>query len=248
MRMPASLGFLFGMFCFLYPADPARAVDALQVTPSEEIDSEQVADYLPPPGRVRLKSRAGEPDTTRYGEAELVHGPLETRWNGVPVTLLFFSVPLIQAERRSMQAEGSRDTSSHFEYSEFNIVQAFAFVPGRQKRKCRRIQIGSIWPEGGDPEIGSVFFANADRDREKELLVLSSCRFNHRALGLSGWNSSVNVFDDLNHVQADTLPVLSKVADRLNSGSSGTREGEQDGTGVFGSAEAVKKRLKKLGY
>jgi hypothetical protein len=40
--------------------------------------------------------------------------------------------------------------------------------------RYQKILIDNFGPEGGDPKIESVFFANADKDETKELIVICS--------------------------------------------------------------------------
>lgn len=108
---------------------------------------------------------------------------------------------------------------------------------------------GDILPDPDAPEIQAVFFANADKDKAKELLVISSSTFNHRALGLAGTNYDVAVFDDFAHARKDGLvemgPVEEKISAMSSSNSKGDKPSEQNG---FSSAAEVKRCLRKLGY
>lgn len=214
-----------------------------------EIDSAEIEEFLPklPP---KLKSKPNEPDSTIFGELELVHGPLETRWNGVPVVLVFFKVPVSTATRTLSHAKGPKDTVSFYmDHDSYACVRGYAFMPAGKKGKYKPVYIGEMGPNGGDPEIQSVFFANGDRDKQKELLVLYSCDFNHRALGLSGTHYSVLVFDDFDHAGKDGLSEMLELEEKISAGSA-SEEPEEGQSAIYGytSAGEVKKRLKQLGY
>jgi hypothetical protein len=62
--------------------------------------------------------------------------------------------------------------------------------------KYRRVLIDTFFQEGGDPKIETIFFANSDKDKEKELVILTSWPQNHSGAGLVGTLYGTFIFDN----------------------------------------------------
>lgn len=72
----------------------------------------------------------------------------------------------------------------------YHDATGFAFVPVSANR-YRRIEIGVIGHSGGDPEIRSVFFANADANPGPELIVIAAWRSYHVDVGATFYETFV---------------------------------------------------------
>ena len=78
------------------------------------------------------------------------------------------------------EAWGHKKTVLAFYETEFKIssqieqkIVGYIFLP-QDANTYQKILIGTFEPEGGPPQIEAVFFANADRDKAKELIVICS--------------------------------------------------------------------------
>jgi len=81
---------------------------------------------------------------------------------------------------------------------------------GCEHISTQKILIGTFEPEGGDPQIEAVFFANADQDKAKELIVI--CSWPQRHYDFSGTLYGTFIFDDLRTGTSPTELSFSKVS------------------------------------
>jgi hypothetical protein len=187
---------------------------------------------------VRLKTKSGEPDTTFFGKPDLVHGPIAAKWNSTPVIIALYEDSVFE----------TRLEKTYVDHNRFVQVEGYVFAATGQPNRYRRLAMGSIEPAGGNPEIESVFFANADRDNRKELAVLVKWeQLLHP--GSSGEDYGAFFYDDLSTAGAESLAVLSATAEKVGvSSNSFDRDGARLGTYRYRSAAEVKSRLKQLGF
>ena len=99
-----------------------------------------------------------------------------------------------------------------------------------------------------DTNIESVFFANADKDKVKELIIISTVV--HRLQYLyEGTEYSTSVFDDFKIGKTPKkLEELYDMNNKLSGGLEGYMEGNGNRKSKIKTAVDVKKKLKKLGY
>lgn len=116
------------------------------------------------------------------------------RRNGPPQSGLAHAV--IETE-----AWGHKKTVIAFYETEFQLsgqtyerVVGYVFLP-QAPNTYRKTLIGSFEPDGGSPKIEAAFFANADKDQAKELIVICSWLVRH--YDVSGTLYRTYVFDDL---------------------------------------------------
>jgi len=127
----------------------------------------------------RLENETPETFARRNGppQSELTHSVIETDAWGYKNTVLAF----YEAEFKTSDQTYRR-------------VLGYIFIP-QGSNTYQKILIDSFEPEGGDPKIEAVFFANADRDKAKELIVICSWPQSH--YDFSGTLYGTFVFDDL---------------------------------------------------
>jgi hypothetical protein len=194
-------------------------------------------DVSPPPKRIlKLKNAKDDPDTVLYRDPELAHGPLSTKWNSIPVLIVFYRIPVEEVQL----------FPAYISRTKYSILDGYVYTGAGRPGAWRRIFIGSILPEGNDPEIESVFFANADRDSKKELSVLVKWEQNHADFSGTLWGA---FFYDDAFSGRDSLRLLTDAGKKLGmSCQCYRRDGEENETGLYQSAAEVKARLKTLGY
>ncbi|HUD91264.1 hypothetical protein [Sphingobium sp.] len=107
-----------------------------------------------------------------------------------------------------------------------------------------RVTVGE--QEGGAPQIAAIGFANADRDKAKELIVILAWDIRH--YDVSGTMYDVRILDDWKPGQRALVPV--KAAERLFKHyecDCGRRDGP-DTTARVKTIAAVKQALRRAGY
>ena len=174
----------------------------------------------------RFQGETAENFVKRNGhtEAELVHKVIETdAWNGKNTIFAFYS----------------GETAGQ--------VDGYIFVP-ISADAYEKILINNFEEEGGTPKIESVFFANADKDKAKELIVICSWNVSH--YDVSGTLYGTFIFDDeVKGKNTSKLSLLEAVSEKVSGGCDCTyRDGKTKGTKKYKTASQVKTGLRKIGF
>jgi hypothetical protein len=111
----------------------------------------------------------------------------------------------------------------------------------------RRVLIDTIFNEGGEPHIERVVFANADRDKEQELIVMTSWPQHHPQAGLDGTLYGTYIFDNPGSAPQYELPFFKELSEKLDGGFEGKRHKEKV-KAEYKAAAAIQGALRKLGY
>ena len=177
----------------------------------------------------RLENETLEDFAKRNGppQAELTHKVIETEAWGKQKTVMAFYIVEIKLK------DGTPATQ----------VGGYLFMP-KSTDTYEKILIKNF-EEGGDVE--AVFFANADKDKAKELIVICSRLVRH--YDVSGTLYSTFVFDDLRYGANPTkLSFLEGVSERVSGDCECEwRDGKRK-TSKYKTAASVKAGLKKLGF
>ena len=163
--------------------------------------------------------------------ASIVHQIIETDiWEMKNVILVFYESRYLDEDQRERQ------------YIEGNLL-----IPN-QKNQYKKVLISKFEDDNVDTEINSIFFANADKDKEKELIILTKNQ--HRLQYLyDGTEYSTFVFDNFKKVKTPKeMTLLADISNELFGGFDGFLEDNPNSKAKFKTAEQVKKQLKKLGY
>lgn len=124
----------------------------------------------------------------------------------------------------------------------FNKIFGHLYLPIGQNN-YRHISFGPIEEDGGYPEIISVFFANADKDKPKELIVL--CKYEQRHYDYDGEFYETFIFD--NPKQQNQLAYFEKLSEKFWGCECGWRNGKTE-IAKYKTAKDVKAKLKQFGY
>src|SRR5687768_16325559 len=173
---------------------------------------------------IRLK-----PDST-----EIAHAIIETRQLDTTKDIIIVFYKKIIYEVRQM--------ATYIDSSHYDIILGYMLIPTSDKN-YEKIFIDTIPPDGGNPEIISLFFANADKDKNKELIVL--CKYEQRHYDYNGEFYETYIFDylkDKKHIN-----YLSDLSETFWGCECGLRNGKTK-TAKYKTASDVKTRLKKLGF
>jgi len=135
-----------------------------------------------------------------------------------------------------------RQMKTYVDHSQYDIMLGYIFIPTSDKN-YEKIFIDTIPPDGGDPEIISIFFANADRDKNKELIVL--CKYEQRHYDYDGDLYETYIFDY--YKDKMQFKYLSKLSETFFGCDCGWKNGKTE-TAKYKTAKAIKTKLKKLGF
>lgn len=131
--------------------------------------------------------------------------------------------------------------------SEGDAVIGYLLVP-LNMLTYRKVLIDTIFHEGGEPHIENVLFANADKDKERELIVMTSWPQNHREAGLDGTLYGTYIFDNpRTDTQEYQLSFFKELSEKLEGGFEGVRNKETV-KAEYKSAAQIRGALRKMGY
>jgi len=137
------------------------------------------------------------------------------------------------------------DSISTMQKYERQYVEAYLYV--LENNDYKKILINKFEDDNVDTEIKSVFFANADKDLQKELIIISTVR--HRLQYLyDGTEYSTLAFDDFKLGKIPLELEVLDISEKLSGGFEGFSDADGNKKSKIKTAEDVRKKLKKLGY
>lgn len=165
--------------------------------------------------------------------AILTHQVIEAKWNEKPVVIAFYKHTYqLPKEKDPDQQVCQKITGSVYIETDSNSYRKTGF--------------GAIETEGGEPNIETVFFANADKDNTKELILIASWVQQHN--DVSGMLYGIYVFDyDLSNTKSDWT-FLKKISNQLDGGCECSWSDGTSKKAKYKKASEVKAALIKLGF
>ena len=124
----------------------------------------------------------------------------------------------------------------------FNQINGYLYLL-TAPNQYRKILFGPLEENGGYPEVLAVFFANADNDAAKEMLVL--CRIPQQHYDYTGAFYETYIFD--NPDQTNELKIFGTLSNLFSGCDCSRRDGTVE-TAKYQTAAAIKAGLKKMGY
>lgn len=124
----------------------------------------------------------------------------------------------------------------------YNTLVGHVYIAVSQNT-YRDIALEPILEDGGYPEVLAVFFANADKDTAKELVVL--CKYDQRHYDYSGELYNTFIFDDP-HGDGE-MAYLEELSKKFWGCECGWRNGRTE-TARYTTAKAIKAELKRMGW
>jgi hypothetical protein len=180
----------------------------------------------------RLANETAETFAKRNGAgAELAHEVIETEaWGNKKTIIAFYNTEV---------KEKAGDTAHE--------VAGYLFMSDRDPNTYRKIFINNFEEEGDQPKIESVFFANADKDAARELVVICSWRQQH--YDVSGTLYGTYVFDDFSTQAApEKMKLLKGISEKVSGGCDCQYKDGTRGTKKYETAAEVRAGLKKMGF
>jgi hypothetical protein len=145
--------------------------------------------------------------------------------------------------KRAVIAFYKLDFKAKYDYTE---VHGYLYMP-RTGDEYDKVLIDKFEEEGDTPKIESVFFANADKDAAKEMVVICSWRQQH--YDVSGTLYATYIFDDISgNKSPPRLMHLKKVSEKVSGGCDCSHRDRTRPNKSFETAGQVRLGLKKLGY
>jgi len=190
-------------------------------------------------GQMQLIARNAEETAAQFAErqkpknATLTHNVIEALWNGNSTIISLYDLPY----KLSLENDPDQQT--------YHKIIGFVFSE-LDKNTYSKVTFGPIDTEGGSPSIETVFFANADNDKAKELLLIAS--WEQRHFEVNGTLYGTYVFDNETIEKSFDLKLLEEISKKLDGGCECTWSDGTSKKSRFKTAAAVKKELVKLGY
>lgn len=183
----------------------------------------------------RLYKESTEQFVTRFKpeNSKLSLSVLDTKWDMKPVIISFYE----QTYKLPVQ-----DDPDQQDYS--RVIGEIFFQT--DSNHYNRFIVDTIESEGGDPKIESVFFANADKDKNKEVIIIVSWPQVHA--GVRGTLYGTYVYDDLLKNSEKKLRYIKNISQKLSGGCECKYEDGKSGKAKFKKAPDIKAELKRLGY
>lgn len=183
----------------------------------------------------RLDKETAEQFAERHkpDSSTLTYKVLETKWNAIPVVISFYK----QAYKLPIQNDPGQQT--------YHKIDGAVYIQ-LDKNNYSKTTFGTIDTEGSDPVIDTVFFANADTDKTKELIVLVT--WEQRHYDVNGILYGTFVFDYELTKATLTWILLEEISNKLDGGCECAWRDGTSGKVILKSASAIKNELTRLGY
>jgi len=163
----------------------------------------------------------------------LTHKVLETKWNELSVVISFYD----QTYKLPIQNDPDQQI--------YHKIVGAVFIQ-LDKNNYSKTTFGTIDTEGGDPNIETVFFANADSDKTKELIIIAS--WEQRHYDVNGTLYGTYVFDYELTSAILKWKFLEEISRKLDGGCECSWRDGTSKKAIFKTAKEVKNKLIRLGY
>jgi hypothetical protein len=124
-------------------------------------------------------------------------------------------------------------------------VEGYLYFP-TENNYYRRIFIDSYGEEGAIANVDAIAFANADKDKEKEMVILCSWNQDLHAAPISGNLYQISFYDTpkKNLSQLDKIDLSKYFPDEFD----GTNDSGERSRAKFNTIKKIKARLSQIGY
>ena len=190
-------------------------------------------------GQIELVPRKENETVEQFAERQkpenstLAHTILKTKWNGNSVIISLYDITY----KLPIQNDPDQQT--------YHKIEGFVFSQ-LDKNSYSKVTFGTIDTEGGNPIIETVFFANADNDKAKELVIIAS--WEHRHYDITGTLYGTYVFDNETLEKTLDLKFLEEISKKIDGGCECTWSDGTNKKAKFKTAMEVRQELIRLGY
>jgi hypothetical protein len=119
-------------------------------------------------------------------------------------------------------------------------------MPTAVAGRYRQIPIGRIDEEGAGPDIKSIFFANADQNPDRELVVIVG--WEQRHLDVSGTLYGTFIYARPREASQSRFAFLAETSRKVSGGCECDRDGGQHESSRFKTSAEVRAGLRLLGF
>jgi hypothetical protein len=124
----------------------------------------------------------------------------------------------------------------------YSTIEGHVYLPIGENN-YRDITFGPIEEEGGYPEIVSIFFANADKDTTKEMIVL--CKYWMKNYDFEGTLYKAFIYD--NPTKENKLLYMEDLSRKFFGMEGNWRDGKIN-KAKYKTAKDIRAKLKQMGY
>ena len=184
---------------------------------------------------IRLTNESAEAFAKRVLKVdELAHPVIETKeWDSTrKVIFAFVNTSITLAN--SMEEEPE------------SVVVGYCFLK-ITGNNYERTLIDTFHQNGGEPVIETVFFVNADKDKEREIAIIVRTSQIHRGAGIYGDYYEVFFYNNPDVLAPPAKLSLFKQLSNKFSGFDGDRESKHF-TFAYKDVKAIRNALKEMGY
>lgn len=158
---------------------------------------------------------------------------LETKWNGNSTIISLYDVTY------KLPKESDPDQQT------YHKIVGFVFSE-LDKNTYSKVTFGTIDTECGSPSIETIFFANADNDKAKEIIIITSWEQKH--YDVNGTLYGTYVFDNETIEKTFDLKFLEEISKKLDGSCESIWSDGTNCKSKFKVASQVKKELVRLGF
>jgi hypothetical protein len=190
-------------------------------------------------GQIQLIARKDKETVEQFAERQkpenstLTHKVLETKWNGNSTIISLYDITYKLPEEND-PGQQTYHKIIGFVFSELG------------KNTYSEVTFGTIDTEGGNPSIETIFFANADSDKAKEIIIIAS--WEQRHYDVNGTLYGTYVFDNQTIEKTFDLKFLEEISKKLDGGCECNWRDGTNKKSKFKTASEVKKELASLGF
>lgn len=190
-------------------------------------------------GQIQLVPRKDNESAEQFAERQkpenstLTHKVLETKWNGNSTIISLYDITYKLPEEND-PGQQTYHKIIGFVFSELG------------KNTYSKVTFGTIDTAGGNPSIETIFFANADNDKSKEIIIIASWKQRH--YDVNGTLYGTYVFDNQTIEKTFDLKFLVEISKKLDGGCECNWRDGTNKKSKFKTASEVKKELARLGY
>lgn len=190
-------------------------------------------------GQIQLVPRKDNESAEQFAEHQkpenstLTHKVLETKWNGNSTIISLYDITYKLPEENDPGQQ------------RYHKIIGFVFSE-LGKNTYSKVTFGTIDTEGGNPSIETIFFANADNDEAKEIIIIAC--WEQRHYDVNGMLYGTYVFDNQTIEKTFDLKFLEEISKKLDGGCECNWRDGTNKKSKFKTASEVKKELARLGY
>lgn len=190
-------------------------------------------------GQIQLIARKDKETVEQFAERQkpenstLTHKVLNTKWNGNSTIISLYDITY------KLPKENNPDQQIYHKIVGFVFSELY-------KNFYSKVTFGTIDTEGGNPLIEAIFFANADNDKAKEIIIIASWKQRH--YDVNGTLYGTYVFDNKTIQKTFDLKFLEDISKKIEAECECNWSDGTSKKSKFKTASEIKNELIRLGF